>query len=145
MTNFDSFRDVSRYQGQPVYLLKRAQICALDLSVAWNTHDHDALDGLEELTAFADYRVPQSLRHMGILEYAPELAKAIDSGVELAHESEEEVEIRAMTILAVECMRAALAETDMVTPAWQIDWYLWGLSHSQGIQGCHHKTRTVFY
>ena len=32
----------------------------------------------EKLTMFADYRVPQILRHLGIFVYAESLAKAID-------------------------------------------------------------------
>ena len=33
----------------------------------------------EELTMFADYRVPQSLRHVGIISYSDSLAKLIDT------------------------------------------------------------------
>lgn len=51
---------------------------------------------------FADYRVPQILREFDILTYSPKLAELIDSETELEYSSQYEVEIRAMTVLAVE-------------------------------------------
>ena len=151
MTNFDSFRDVARYKGRPVYFMKRAQICALDLAMAFQTHDDPPLAGLEELTAFADYRVPQALRHLGILSLNQDVAREIDSECETVADSEAEIEIRAATIHAVERMKAALASSKSAfsgggkVPAWQIDWYLWALSHRPEIQEKHHRTRTVYY
>lgn len=145
MTNFDSFRDVGRYRDQPVYFLKRAQICPLDLSMAWQTHGHPPLSGLEELTAFADYRVPQALRHLGILRLSPPLADAIDSETEIEKDSVQEIELRAASIHAVDRMRIAAADAGKAVPAWQIDWYLWGLARTAEIAANHHRTRTVNY
>lgn len=145
MTNFDSFRDVSNYHGKAVYFLKRAQICALDLSIAWQTHGYNPLDGAHELTAFADYRVPQALRHLGILKLVPDLATAVDDGEELARESDGEIEIRAATIQAVERMCLAASKCGKKAEIWQIDWYLWLLSHHEDVRVNHHRTRTVFY
>jgi len=145
MTNFDSFRDVSNYGGQPVYFMKRAQICALDVAIAWNMHEFPPLSGLEELTAFADYRLPQALRHLGILHLTPELAETIDGEKEIVKDSEEEVEIRAATIHAVDRMRIAADKVGKPVSAWQIDWYLWGLSHNDDVTVNHHRTRTIFY
>jgi hypothetical protein len=145
MTNFDSFRDVSNYHGKPVYFMKRAQICALDLAIAWQTHDFGSLKGIEELTAFADYRVPQALRHLGILKLNPELAAAIDAGRELARESDEEIELRAATIETVDRMQRAALAAGKSAAAWQIDWYLWLLSHRDDVVVNHHRTRTVYY
>ena len=51
---------------------------------------------------FADYRVPQILRHLKIFEYSDHLAKIVDAEVEMAYSSAEEIEIRAATVLAVE-------------------------------------------
>ncbi len=44
---------------------------------------------------FADYRVPQILRELSILNYSDQLAELIDSEIELEYSSEYEVEIRA--------------------------------------------------
>ncbi len=145
MTNFDSFRDVSDYRGKAVYIMKRAQICALDLSVVWQQHDHPPLEGLETLTAFADYRVPQALRHLGILIYSPELAESVDRQREIERDSDEEIEIRAATIQAVERMRQTTLQSGIRSEAWRLDWYLWHLSHDPAVRANHHRTRTVYY
>lgn len=145
MTNFDSFRDVSKYQGRPVFFMKRAQICALDISTAWEAQGFPPLSGLPELTAFADYRVPQALRHLGIIDFSPHLAQTVEQEQELPQDSEEEVEIRAVTLHAVERMRGAAEIAGKPAQAWQIDWYLWELGRSEKIVVNHHRTRTVFY
>lgn len=145
MTNFDSFRDVARYNDQPVYLMKRAQICALDLSIAWAAHEYGSLEGLDELTAFADYRVPQALRHLGILRLEPALAARIDRQELLAAGGPEEVEIRAATIQAVERMKAALTARGREVSTWVLDVYLWSLARGDGIVVDHHRTLTTNY
>ena len=145
MTNFDSFRDVSNYRGQPVYFLKRAQICALDVSVAFDTHGHPPLVGLDELTAFADYRVPQALRHLGIMVLDDDLARTIDGAIELPVCSEAEIELRAASIHAVDRMSRAAVKSGKTAPPWIVDWHLWGLSHYPDVKADHHRTRTVYY
>lgn len=145
MTNFESFRDVARYNDQPVYLMKRAQICALDLSIAWSAHDHGSLDGLDELTAFADYRVPQALRHLGILRLETALAARIDRQELLAAGGPEEVEIRAATIQAVERMKSALSARGREASTWVLDVYLWNLARGDGVTVEHHRTLTTNY
>ena len=50
-------------------------------------------------TPCADYRVPVVLRELGVLRYAPALAAAVDAKQELAPGSQEEVEIRAATVV----------------------------------------------
>lgn len=145
MTNFDSFRDVATHDGQPVFFLKRAQICALNLSQAWSAHQAGLIEGLETLTAFADYRVPQALQHLGILRVHPDLGARIDAREELPPGSTEEVEIRAATVQAVEAMRAALVAAGRACPAWRIDCHLWRLGRSPEVRVEHHRTRTVYY
>ena len=44
---------------------------------------------------FADYRVPQILRELNILNYSDQLAQLIDKEAELEYSSDYEVEIRA--------------------------------------------------
>ena len=51
---------------------------------------------------FADYRVPQILRQLEILTYAETLSNKIDNSIELPYSCEEEIEIRAATVIAVE-------------------------------------------
>ena len=55
---------------------------------------------------FADYRVPQILRHRGIFTYSTELADLIDAETELAYSSEMEIELRAATVTTVDSIFA---------------------------------------
>jgi hypothetical protein len=74
-TNLSSFRDVSTYGDLQVPLLKRAQIAAADL---WGS-GAVAFTDVDELTCFADYKLPQVLRHLGVLEYSEHLGKRVDA------------------------------------------------------------------
>lgn len=75
---------------------------------------------VHDLTAFADYQVPRTLRALGILVYSDELARKVDSGIVLPEGGCEERALRAATILACE----ALAKAHGVTAA-EIDNFLW--------------------
>ena len=135
--NFPSFRDVAIYNGQQVWLLKRAQITAVDLFGAGCAK----FDDLEKLTAFADYKIPQVLRALGILVYSSELAHVVDSMRQLPAGSPEEVEIRSCMIWAVEWISQSIGR-----PAYEIDWLLWNVGQSEvENQRPYHRTRTIFY
>ena len=72
---FASFRDEGRWRGYPVRFYKRAQICAADLARMLPDDPLGRLERLEDLTAFADYKVPQVMRKEGILVPAAGLAE----------------------------------------------------------------------
>ncbi len=97
------FEDCSRYQELELRFLKRAQIAAADLHRAGVA----GFDDLAALTMFADNLVPHVLRLDGILTMAPQLVARIERGELLKHGSEEEVEIRACAVRAVELLSAA--------------------------------------
>lgn len=98
LSSWDSFADVSGYDGFEVPFYKRAQIAAADLSRAGVAQ----LTDLRRLTMFADNLVPHVLRIDGILRLQPELAERIEREQLLEHGSPEEVEIRACAVHAVE-------------------------------------------
>ncbi len=137
-----------------VYFYKRAQILAADLWGAFGGKAWGAFHNIHELTAFADYKLPQILRAWGILKYAPALARTVDGKVELPAGSAPEVEIRAATLWAVEFLRDALATRGHTMMSVEIDWILWeasqrkfeGLVLSQ-VEGMkpYHRVRTVYY
>ncbi|KAL1673087.1 hypothetical protein EV122DRAFT_223442 [Schizophyllum commune] len=60
------------------------------------------------LTMFADYRVPQVLHHLRILQYSPALERMLKEYVPLETGSKEEVALRAGSVLAVERVREAI-------------------------------------
>jgi hypothetical protein len=45
----------------------------------------------------------------------------------------------------VDRMQRAAKSSGKSAAAWQIDWYLWLLSHGDDVAVNHHRTRTVFY
>jgi hypothetical protein len=142
---FPSFDDTTTYNGREVRLYKRAQILASDLYGAFDGHRWGNLRDLDQLTAFADYKVPQLLRAEGILAYTPELAAKIAAREPLPAESPEEVEIRAATVWGVELLRRALAKRGVSARPFELDWLLWTLAQDRPNMEPYHRTRTVFY
>ena len=61
-----SFNDSAEYQGHRVIFYKRAQILAADLFGAFNGKKWGRFTDMDQLTAFADYKLPQVLRHLEI-------------------------------------------------------------------------------
>lgn len=146
VADFSSFRDTAMYTGRPVSFYKRAQILAADLAGAFDHQGLGDFRGLDQLTAFADYKVPQVLHELGILIYSPELMQSLREYVELPAGSRREVEIRAGTIWAVEALRQELQRHGRVIPAHQIDWLLWDAGQYLGAGVLpYHRTRTPFY
>ncbi len=134
----DCFADVSAYDELTVPFLKRAQIAAADLHRAGVATFTD----LPRLTMFADNLVPHVLRLDGILAFDEELVHRIDREELIAHDSPEEVEIRACALHAVELITAEGRETT----AAQIDQVLWlrgGQSRYKASP--RHRSRTTAY
>lgn len=141
-----SFRDVAKYRGHQVPFYKRGQILAADLYGAFQGRKWGQFTDMDKLTAFADYKLPQVLRHLGILRYAPELAKKIDQQILIEAGSPEEAEIRANTIWAVELIRQELEEVEKSLKAFEIDWILWNLGQDEAFkEKPYHRTVTIFY
>ena len=140
--DFPSFKDIYNFEGQKVCFLKRAQICANDINYVYQKKYGKSLAGVEELTAFADYRLPQMLRMFGVINYSDNLAKKVDNYILLPFESREEIEIRAVTVWGIELIRQKLK---FYTAA-QIDNALWLMS--QGLPdevNPYHRTYTTYY
>ena len=145
-TQFPSFRDVATWEGQLVPFYKRAQICVADIHAGFHGRQWGAFHDLANLTAFADYKLPQLLRRHGVLEYATELAEIVDAQQTIAAGSPAEIEIRAATIWSVELLRRALTKFGIDRTASDIDYRLWADSQSrQAGERPYHRTRTIFY
>lgn len=143
----DVFNDEGSYEGSKVRFYKRAQLVPSHLHELWllGISDMD-VTSLDKMTALADYKVPQVLRKCGVIQYTPELARKVDSTVELASGSEEEVEIRAMTVWAIELLAQHMRKRGIEVNSLQIDHALWfrGRQKSPNDKPYHH-TRTVWY
>lgn len=127
------------YADRPFF--KRAQIVPADL---WGSGAR-AFPDIAALTCFADYKLPQILRHYGGLRYSERLARLVDGWTELAPGSPEEIEIRAATVVAVEELRAALAASGRDLYAVQVDWLLWNRAQGLFPVRPYHRVRSVFY
>lgn len=144
--DFSSFRDEASYRGRTVYFYKRAQIFCADLYGAFGGQSWGEFSDIDTLTAFADYKVPHVLRHLGILRYSPELGERIDRREELPAGSPEEIEIRAHTIWAVELLKRELEKLGRPLRSFEVDWLLWNLGQREEFrQKPYHRTRTIFY
>lgn len=146
VATFPSFDDVATYNGRPVRFYKRAQILVADLHGAFGGQGLGAFDDLEVLTAFADYKVPQVLRRLGVLVYDEALAGKVDNRVLIPMGSPEEVEIRAATVWACELIRRAVAARGKPLRAFEVDWALWLAGQELPPDARpYHRTYTVFY
>jgi hypothetical protein len=118
LASWDCFADVSTYAGLRVPFYKRAQIAASDLHHAGVA---DLGADLDRLTLFADNLVPHVLRLDGILRFDPDLVARIEAERPIAHDSPEEVEMRACAVHAAELI--VRARSDLT--AQQVDQILW--------------------
>mmetsp|Transcript_42461 Transcript_42461/g.102266 ORF Transcript_42461/g.102266 Transcript_42461/m.102266 type:complete len:280 (-) Transcript_42461:1348-2187(-) len=163
--NIDNGKKIDNNGGtspRRIVFLKRAQILVGD----WNAALQLDLNGIDRLTTFADYRVPQLLRTKLCLEYHPtQLGNLVDSYIELKASSIEEISIRAATVVAVQKLVRALndkkrntnssgsgdsgedVESNSFTDV-SVDWYLWQVGekmNNEGMMKPFHRVRTHFY
>eukprot|EP01112_Ceratiomyxa_fruticulosa_P022828 TRINITY_DN8492_c0_g1_i1.p1 TRINITY_DN8492_c0_g1~~TRINITY_DN8492_c0_g1_i1.p1 ORF type:complete len:319 (-),score=70.69 TRINITY_DN8492_c0_g1_i1:75-1031(-) len=150
--HFPGFRDSTVYKGKQVFLYKRAQIFAGDIWGAYDAKFLGEFHDLDQLTMFADYRVPQVLQASGVLEYNEKLWELIKSKTQVIVNSEMEIEIRAATVQAVEIMKKELNKKfnqknlNVVVTSLDLDWLLWGRGESMLDKlPPHHRTLTIFY
>ena len=143
---FPSFDDVAVVAGQPVPFHKRAQILAADIAGTFGNSGPGAFSDLGGLTAFADYKVPQVLRRLGILRYDATLARRIADYGMIGSGSAMEVEIRAATVWGCELIRQRLMTGGRDITAIEVDWLLWEAGqHLPAGSEPYHRTLTVFY
>jgi hypothetical protein len=140
------YRDVARYAGFEVPFYKRAQITVSDLANAFSGTGPGRFTDRERLTIFADNLVPHVLRRDGVLVYDAALLARIEAGREIASGSEEEVEIRAVALHAVERAAARLRREGVSLGSEALDHWLWNRGQAPELKAHpRHRTRSVFY
>ncbi|KAJ9079940.1 hypothetical protein DSO57_1030365 [Entomophthora muscae] len=164
-SNFPSFNDTSKFMGKDVVLHKRAQILVADIWACFKGQSFGLFNDIDQVTMFADYRVPQALVYLGVLEYSQELLSKLKSpDPHLASGDPMEVEIRGNSIWAVEliCQKLKPSPSDNPSAADQsltaysssqwnailIDFYLWEFAKFNSDALSHipiHRTRSCFY
>ena len=155
------FRDhtIHPTTGQ-LFFYKRAQILVGDIWGAFKGQGPGEFKDIDQLTMFADYRVPQILRHLGILKYSKEVAAKIDGKEMMQAGGLEEIEIRSGTIHAVEVMKMRIEERLRNEEGGgeeererrgginsvQLDWWLWELGEREkDTLKPHHRVMTIYY
>jgi hypothetical protein len=121
---------------------KRAQLLVSDLHGAFGGQ---RVRDLDALTMFADYKVPQVLRQLGVLAYSEELESTLRRGALIPYGDPREVEIRAASVQAVEELARLLPTRGSAVPVYEIDWRLWTLGQEQPLELSYHRTRSVYY
>lgn len=142
--NFPSFRDIFNFKDNKIYFLKRAQICPYDLSYLESEYSEDfKIKDLDQLTIFADYKLPQVLRAFGVISYSESLSNKVDNYVTIPQGSREEMEIRASIIWACELVRQEIPQFTNVL----IDNALWFLSIELNKEDLlpYHRTKSIYY
>ena len=147
LTGMPYFNDVETYKGMGVPFYKRAQLTVADLSLAFNSEGAGYFSDLDQLTIFADNLVPHVLRVNGILAYEENLAHRIDTGQLIPPYSEEEVEIRACAVHAVELIKDEVRKAGHAITSMGLDYLLWNRGQQPYYKNVcpRHRTRTVFY
>ena len=104
---FPSFKDERTYNNQTIYFYKLAQLLTSDI-----LHIREQKEKIEvdytHLVGCADYKIPQILRRIGILNYDDELSKTVDNQIEIPTNSIYEVEIRANMLTVIDMINQKL-------------------------------------
>lgn len=150
-SEFESFRDQCCFEGEMVRIYKRAQILVADAWACFEGTSWGKFRDIDEITMFADYRVPQILHTLGCLVYSPRLTHHIQKGEEILWASHWEIEIRGCSIWAVELIKRQIQRQypNVDINAILLDFYLWDHAKEQESSGVSvlqpHRTRSVFY
>ncbi len=141
------FDDVAIWRGRAVPFLKRAQLTAADLGLAFKGEGWGRFDDLDQLTIFADNLVPHVLRVDGVLGYDPALLARIAAGEALKAGAPEEIEIRAAALHAVELLKGHLrAAGHPKVTSMALDYLLWNRGQADRDKAApRHRARCVFY
>lgn len=142
------FRDVHKYRNHDVYILKRGQILVQDVSIAEPDHPLVDYPDVSSLTAFADNLIPFVLRCDGILLLSPELERQIEAQIEIVAGSDEEIELRAASVVGVDIITKHLKRYCCESlSARTVDFMLWYRGQDLKRSSCfkRHRTRSPFY
>ncbi len=142
VNNFDYFNDECDYNKERIYFYKRAQLITSDI-----LHIRKLVEGIEvdysHLMGCADYKIPQVMRCLGMLEFNEVLATKVDNLELLDYGSEMEVEIRANNLVVIDYIYKKL---DGKVSRMDINDYIWLLGQDKSkINKPYHRTKTIFY
>lgn len=107
---FPSFNDERNYDGKTIYFYKLAQLLTSDI-----LHLREQIENIKvdysHLIGCADYKIPQTMRALEIIEYNEELSNLIDNRLEIEYSSKYEVEIRASMLVVINYIKSKIDNT----------------------------------
>ncbi|MCJ1472528.1 hypothetical protein MMC13_001177 [Lambiella insularis] len=148
---FPCFRDEVRFERRLVRFYKRAQILVADLWACFDGKDFGYFKDIDDITMFADYRIPQMLQFLGCLQYSPSLRHHIRQLKQITHGHSWEIQLRGCSIWCVELIRREILRRnpDAYVNAILIDFFLYDMVKEQEAQAVelepHHRTRSIWY
>ncbi|XP_065561387.1 queuosine 5'-phosphate N-glycosylase/hydrolase-like [Artemia franciscana] len=148
ISHFLTFEDEALYKEQRVCIWKRVQILTADIWGLFHGKGLGYFKDIDEITMFADYRVPQVLMYFGCMEYSQELRSKLEEGQELPNGSEDEVEIRGCSIHAIELVKEELRRSGILLNSATIDFFLWDYRRkfAEELKKIpFHRTRCIYY
>lgn len=128
--------------------LKRAQLLVAMLHGHLASQGVTLFEGLDTMTLFSDYKVPQTLERNGIIKYGSSLKRSLASHEQVPRGSGFEAAIRAATILSGEELMKTLAKKfNHKADATKVDFMLWLKAQEAevGSELPYHRTETTDY
>ncbi len=142
INSFPSFKDERTYNNKIIYFYKLAQLLTSDILHIREEKEQIKVD-YTHLVGCADYKIPQVLRGLGILNYNDKLSKLIDNRIEIPVNSVYEVEIRANMITVIDMINKKL---DYKYSRMDINDYLFMQKKNKNLTlKPHHLTRNTNY
>ena len=143
-SNFKYFQDFSNYKERKIEFNKRAILLTNDLYYISDTINSN-IKNANSLFGCADYGIPKTLRHYGILEYNKELAAMVDNEIEIEHNSCMEIEIRANMVYVLELIKIELAKKNIIVNSVELDNLVWSMGKKNKSNVPYHHTVTIAY
>ncbi len=109
INNFSDFKDEREYNSKTIYFYKLAQLLTSDILHIKELLNNTKVD-YSSLVGCSDYKIPQTLRALGILVYNTELSEVVDNKKLISENSKYEVEIRANTIAVINYINSKLED-----------------------------------
>lgn len=142
VSHLNYFKDESTFNGKTIYFYKRAQLLVSDI-----LHVRKLLENIgvnySNLTGCADYKIPQVMNCLGMLEYSEELENMLANKIEIPENDEIEVEIRANDLVVINYICEKL---NFKVCRMDINDYIWLLGQDKSkIKKNYHRTKTIHY
>lgn len=149
-SHFSSYQDEAEFHGKTVYLWKRVQILVADIWACFEGEGYGSFSDIDQVTMFADYRVPQILNFLGILQYDEYLFSKLQADPFLVPKCDLEIELRGGSIWSVEVLKEEMRKLspEVSFNSIMIDFYLWDQAKADADKMKEipiHKTKTIFY